>query len=303
MRILIVGAGATGGAFGTLLQEAGRDVTYLVRGRRAAALRQDGLRLIAPSGERTLLVQTLIAGEKAAPFDLVLVAVKAGALEHAITDLREHIDAGTRILPILNGMAHMRRLEEEFPGQVIGGSAKIVATLDGDAVRQMEESASIAIGAMESENLSDLAAVEVIGRVLDVPGIELTVSADIMRVLWEKWVFIAALGAVTCLFGGPIGRIIAAGGHDRIVETLENLEGVAEAAGYAPSVTGHAQAHGILTEPESTLTSSLYRDIEAGHPSEAEHILGDLALQAQALGRPTPMLDLALIRIRTRADG
>ena len=33
-----------------------------------------------------------------------------------------------------NGMAHVARLEKEFPGQVLGGLVKIVATLDNGVV-------------------------------------------------------------------------------------------------------------------------------------------------------------------------
>jgi 2-dehydropantoate 2-reductase len=43
MRILVVGAGSTGGYFGGRLAQAGRDVTFLVRPERAARLRADGL--------------------------------------------------------------------------------------------------------------------------------------------------------------------------------------------------------------------------------------------------------------------
>ena len=38
MRILVVGAGAVGGYFGGRLMQAGRDVTFLVRPRRAALI-------------------------------------------------------------------------------------------------------------------------------------------------------------------------------------------------------------------------------------------------------------------------
>src|SRR5690625_4074099 len=104
MRILIVGAGATGGAFGTLLQEAGRDVTYLVRENRAAVLRRDGLRFVSPDGARTHTVATITTADSAQPFDLVILAVKATALDQAIVDLAHFVGPNTRILPILNGM-------------------------------------------------------------------------------------------------------------------------------------------------------------------------------------------------------
>jgi 2-dehydropantoate 2-reductase len=117
MRILVVGAGATGGAFGTLLQEAGRDVTYLVRESRAKRLTRDGLRVVSPGNDRTHQVRTVVAGETAAPFDLVLVTVKAAALEGAIADLRPYVGSETFLLPFLNGMAHVERLDQEFPGR------------------------------------------------------------------------------------------------------------------------------------------------------------------------------------------
>jgi 2-dehydropantoate 2-reductase len=51
MRILVVGVGATGGYFGARLLQAGRDVTFLVRPRRAAQLAEHGLRVKSPHGD------------------------------------------------------------------------------------------------------------------------------------------------------------------------------------------------------------------------------------------------------------
>ncbi|WAT05684.1 hypothetical protein O1V64_05360 [Rouxiella badensis] len=42
MRILVVGAGATGGFFGGRLAQAGRDVTFLVREKRGETLKKAG---------------------------------------------------------------------------------------------------------------------------------------------------------------------------------------------------------------------------------------------------------------------
>ena len=54
MRILIVGAGAIGGYFGGRLLQAGRDVTFLVRPRRAAQLAKTGLAIRSPRGDADL---------------------------------------------------------------------------------------------------------------------------------------------------------------------------------------------------------------------------------------------------------
>lgn len=296
MRILVVGAGATGGAFGTLLQEAGRDITYLVREHRAEVLRRDGLRFVSPSGDRTHAVQVIVSGEHADPFDVVLVTVKAAALESAITDLRTYVGPDTLVLPVLNGTGHIQQLEQEFPGQVLGGLAKIVATLEGAVVRQMTDLTALTIGTPANSEMP-----AEVTEALDVDGIDLTISRDIMGALWEKWAFIATAGIITCLFRGPVGKIIDAGGLPEILAAIAETEAVAAAAGHPVSQPAHAQSLALLTEPGSSFTSSLYRDLIAGLPTEAEHILGDLARQAQHLGVETPLLELTLIQIRTNA--
>lgn len=293
MRILVVGAGATGGAFGTLLQEAGRDVTYLVRPRKQEVLRRDGLRFISPTADRTHPVKTITAPDGAEAFDLILVTVKATAFEGVLGEIGAFVGPGTSIIPILNGMAHVDRLEQLYPGQVLGGLARIVATLDGDVVRQQMPLTSLMVGGLSGNPVPTD-----VSEALDVPGVDFSVVDDVAGALWEKWVFIAAAGIVNCLFRAPVGRIIDAGGRSRILEAISETEAVAAAAGHPVSDAGHAQAVGILTEPGSAFTSSLYRDLSAGLPSEAEHILGDLASRARDLSVPTPLLELTLIQIR-----
>jgi 2-dehydropantoate 2-reductase len=298
MRILVVGAGATGGAFGTLLQEAGQDVTYLVRPRKQEALRRDGLRFVSPTADRTLPVQAITAAVDSDTFDLILVTVKATAFDAVLAEIGAFVGPGTFIIPILNGMAHLDRLQYLYPGQVLGGLARIVATLDGDVVRQQTTLTSLTVGGLNGNAVPAEVAQE-----LNVPGIDFSVVDDIVGALWEKWAFIAAAGIVNCLFRAPVGRIIDAGGEPRIMEAISETEAVAAAAGHPVSDAGHGQAVGLLTERGSAFTSSLYRDLSAGLPSEAEHILGDLARRARELNVPTPLLDLTLIQIRAGLHG
>ncbi|WP_461189334.1 ketopantoate reductase family protein [Arthrobacter sp. Z4-13] len=293
MRILVVGAGATGGAFGTLLQEAGRNITYLVRPRKQEVLRRDGLRFISPTADRTNPVKTITAPDGSAAFDLILVTVKATAFEGVLGEIGAFVGQGTTIVPILNGMAHVDRLEQQYPGQVLGGLARIVATLDGDVVRQQVPLTSLMVGGLNGNPVPPE-----VSEALNVPGVDFSVVDDVVGALWDKWAFIAAAGIVNCLFRATVGRILDAGGQSRILEAICETEAVAAAAGHPVSDAAHAQAVGILTEPGSAFTSSLYRDLTAGLPSEAEHILGDLARRARELDVPTPLLDLTLIQVR-----
>jgi ketopantoate reductase len=93
MRILVVGAGATGGYFGGRLAQANRDVTFLVRPARAEQLRADGLRLVSPHhGDATLSPRLVTAGQITSPYDMALLSVKAFALEPALDDLAMYRD-------------------------------------------------------------------------------------------------------------------------------------------------------------------------------------------------------------------
>ncbi len=122
MRILTVGAGAAGGYFGARLARAGRDVTFLVRPRRAEVLRARGLRVSGPGEEIALTPQRVTADAPAGPYDLVLLSVKSTALEAATRDLAPAVGPGTAILPLLNGMAHLDHLADRFgEAAVLGG--------------------------------------------------------------------------------------------------------------------------------------------------------------------------------------
>src|SRR3954447_15837542 len=103
MRMLVVGAGSTGGYFGGRLAAAGRDVTFLVRPHRAAQLEKDGLRLVRPHGDVTLRAKLVTAENIKVPYDAVLLAVKAYSLDAAINDFAPAVGPETAIIPTLNG--------------------------------------------------------------------------------------------------------------------------------------------------------------------------------------------------------
>ena len=107
MRLLVVGAGSTGGYFGARLAQSGRDVTFLVRATRAAQLRQAGLKIVSPHGDATLHPKFVTATELDGPYDAVLLTVKGFQLEAALADIARAIGSETMILPVLNGMRHM----------------------------------------------------------------------------------------------------------------------------------------------------------------------------------------------------
>ena len=139
MRILVLGAGALGGYFGGRLAEAGGDVTFLVRPKRAMQLAERGLVLESQFGNATLRVNTV--GEAGPGYDLVLLTCKAYDLDAAIEAIRPAMQEGTAVLPVLNGLSHVDTLTKAFGAEnVLGGLAKIQATMAADGtVKQLND--------------------------------------------------------------------------------------------------------------------------------------------------------------------
>ena len=151
MRLLVAGAGSTGGYFGGRLGQAGRDVTFLVRPARAAQLRERGLRIVSPRGDATLAPKLVTADEITQPYDLVLLTLKGFQLEEGIVDLAPAIGAETMILPVLNGMRHMEVLAERFsPRNLIGCALKVATVLEDDSqITQLTPFQDLAYGELD----------------------------------------------------------------------------------------------------------------------------------------------------------
>src|ERR1700730_16829368 len=108
MRFLVVGAGVVGGYFGGRMMQAGCDVTFLVRPRRATELAATGLVIRSPYGDARLDdPRTLIASSINQPFDVVVLSCKAYDLTEAVRSFAPAVGPTTLILPLLNGMAHL----------------------------------------------------------------------------------------------------------------------------------------------------------------------------------------------------
>jgi 2-dehydropantoate 2-reductase len=298
MEILVVGAGATGGYFGGRLAQAGRDVTFLVRERRAAVLRERGLRITGPGGTDVIepsLVTAVPAGTVA---DVVLVTVKADGLDAVIPEIRAAVGPDTTIVPVLNGMRHLGLLSDAFGrSRVLGGVALISSELDDNGdVRQLSDMLSLTIGAQDGQRTPAVART---GDLLSGAGFPVSVSDDIVAAMWQKWVFIASGCALNCLLGGSVGEIVAVDGGDEIARAIVGeTRSVAAAAGYPPPDEALTFMLGVLTAPGSSFTSSMYRDQRLGRPVEVETVLGDLIAEGRKTGVHTPLLDAATVALR-----
>jgi 2-dehydropantoate 2-reductase len=302
LRILIVGAGAVGGYFGGRLAQAGRDVTFLVRPSRAKQLSQDGLRIISPHGDAVLSPKLISADKIDAPYDIIFLSVKAYALEAAMNDFAAAVGPETIIFPVLNGMRHIDILTKRFGEHaVIGGVCLVAAEIDHQGrIVQLADFQRLVYGERNGESTPRLKALD---ATLQGVGFDARLSPDIMQAMWEKWVQLASLGAITCLMRGTIGEIVAApGGAELSIDVLNESVAVATACGYKPSEKVLSRHAAAMTAPGSLLTSSMYRDLRKGAPVEADQILGDFIERGSARGVTTPLLKAAFVNLRVYQD-
>ncbi len=302
LRILIVGAGAVGGYFGGRLAQAGRDVTFLVRPARAKQLSRDGLRIISPHGDAVLSPKLISADKIDAPYDIIFLSVKAYALEAAMNDFAAAVGPETMIFPVLNGMRHIDILTKRFGEHaVIGGVCLVAAEIDHQGrIVQLADFQRLVYGERNGESTPRLKALD---ATLQGAGFDARLSPEIMQAMWEKWVQLASLGAITCLMRGTIGEIVAApGGAELSIDVLNESVAVATACGQKPSEKVLSRHAAAMTAPGSSLTSSMYRDLRKGAPVEADHILGDFIERGNARGVTTPLLKAAFVNLRVYQD-
>jgi 2-dehydropantoate 2-reductase len=302
MRILAVGAGATGGLFGGLLAHAGRDVTFLVRSERAASLRERGLRIESPNGDFSIAPQIVQAGDLRSPFDIILLGLKAHALEAALEDFAPAVTPNSMILPMLNGMRHIDLLVQRFgEAPVLGGVCIVASTLDElGTIVQLNEMQELIYGERtggSSPRMRELDAV------LQGAGFTARVSDHIMRDMWEKWIFLASLAASNCLLRGSVGTIVAAGGARTIDGIFDECVAIARAAGYPPSQPFLEATGTRLTQTGSPLTASMYRDMQQGNPVEADAIVGDHITRARTLKVDAPLITAAFVALTVYQRG
>lgn len=299
MRILIIGAGGVGGYFGGRLLQAGRDVTFLVRPRRATQLAEHGLAIRSTYGHfHRANPPTVLAGALTQPYDLVLLSCKAYDLENAIESFAPAVGPRTAILPLLNGMRHMDVLDARFGADaVLGGLCMIASTLsDSGEILHLNDNHSVLFGERSGASSARATAIaaEMAGTVF-----ESALSDTIVQRMWEKWVFIATGAGITSLMRSSVGDIEAAGGAPLAAALLAECAAVATKAGFPPSEASLKRSLSMFTAPGSSLTASMYRDIERGGRTEGEHVLGDLMRRGGLAERTDSLLRTAYTHVAT----
>ncbi|WP_250626143.1 ketopantoate reductase family protein [Pinirhizobacter soli] len=298
MRYLILGAGALGGFFGGRMLEAGLDTTFLVREHRAAALVRRGLRVTSPKGDIQVDKPPLVQADGLkAEYDTIVLSCKAYDLASAMEAIAPAVGTDTAIIPLLNGMDHIERLQHRFDVRnVLGGLSVISASLDAEGdVRHHNDLDLLSFGELDGSHSARVGAIQ-----SDLSKTRFTVQVpdDIQLAMWEKWCFIASLAGINCLMRASVGEVVDAGGVSLALKLYDECAAVAAWQGFAPCAEVRQRAGAALTAKDSPLTASMLRDIQRGSSTEGEHILGSLLRRATSANIDAPTLEAATVHLR-----
>mgnify|MGYP003671625164 CR=1 FL=1 len=299
MKTLILGAGGIGGYFGARLIQSGAAADFLVRPARAEVLRHNGLVLKSPLGDAHCPVNA-VTSIAATPdtYGLVLLSCKAYDLDAAMDAIAPAVEGGAMVLPLLNGLAHLDRLDARFGRPaVLGGVAHISATLAPDGtIHHLNTLHRIFAGARDSTT-ADQAHARL--QVLADCGVAFTESPDIEARMWDKWIFLATLAAATSALRASIGTILeTTHGKATVLGLLDECLAVAATSGHQPEPAQLTTYRDALTEAGSALKASMLRDIEGGGRTEGEHVIGELVKRAAAEDVDVPLLRFALTHLQ-----
>jgi 2-dehydropantoate 2-reductase len=298
MKLLVLGAGGIGGYFGGRLAESGTDVTFLVRPARREQLARDGLRIKSPVGDLRLQVRTALASDLAAGYDFVLLTCKAYDLESALDAIAPAMDGNCAVVPMLNGMAHLTRLDDRFgASNVMGGACSISVTLEKDGViRHADPMQRLAFG---ERDRSASPRARMLADAFAKTTIDWELADDIMQNMWEKITFLSVLAATNCLFRANVGEITrSAGGLAAIQRALAANFEIATREGHPPRAAAIEFARKTLADPASMRSGSMLNDLESGRPVESDHIVGWMLERARAHGLDDTILSLAYAHLK-----
>jgi 2-dehydropantoate 2-reductase len=289
MKIAVFGSGAVGGYFGGRLAAAGCDVTFVARGRNLDALRNEGLTIVSPNGDLRLgIVKATDRPAEIGIVDIVLFAVKLYDAEVAAGALAPLIGQGTAVITVQNGVDVVDTLSRHIGREhVVGGAAYIMAAVDAPGRIRHTAKDALVFGESGGSRSPRLTAFEAAARRA---GLGATLSTDIERELWTKFVRLATWSGMTTVTRSPMG----------VIRNSPQLMAMMSVALDEAIAVGRARGVPLPDSlPEDTLKlvngfpagakSSMLEDLEHGRRLELFWLSGAVARMGHEAGVPTPV--------------
>jgi 2-dehydropantoate 2-reductase len=293
MRIAAMAAGAVGGYFGARMAAAGHDVFFIARGAHRDAIQKNGLTIQSVHGDLHLPKPNVTDDlAKVGPVDIVLFAVKLWDTETAAAAARPLLGPDSRLITFQNGVDSVERLSAVLgPERVVGGAAAIASTIASPGViKHTSQFATIRFGRADKKPDNTLNAFVEAGKAAK---LDITLSADIERDLWQKFIFLTAMAGSTAALRSPIGPIAAdpeLRGFFRALMEEAFAVGKAKGVPLDPAYIDDRMTF-ITSKIEPGMKASMAHDLERGNRLELDWLAGKVRALGRASGIPTPASD------------
>jgi 2-dehydropantoate 2-reductase len=306
VKIAVMGSGAVGGYFGGRLAQAGEDVAFVARGRQLAAMRERGLRIASPRGDLHL-PSVRVTDDPAAigPVDLVFFTVKLWSTEEAGRQIAPLIGPDTAVVSVQNGVEANDVLARAVGREhLMGGVCYIAASLDeSGSVQHSGQMARLVFGEAGGRKTRRAQAfLEACTRAK--AGFDAELSSDIDRVIWEKFVFIVGLSALTTLTRRSIGPVRSdPDTRAMLLDVMREAVAVGRAKGVDLSPDFADQRLAFADTLPAGMTSSMYNDLERGNRLEVGWLSGAVVRLGRDAGVPTPANRAVYAALKLHAGG
>ena len=304
MRIGVMGSGGVGGYFGARLAQAGNEVIFIARGAHLEAMAERGLEVLSPRGD--VHVHPCVCTANPAdvgPVDVVLFATKLYDTESAGRQCAPFIGSDTAVISLLNGVDSENVLARILGAEhVVGGVARISAEIESPGIiRHRSDFAIIEFGEMDGRESSRLVRFRDAAREA---GIDAELRSDIRVAIWEKFVLLASLSAITTLTRLPLGPIRSdPASFELLCEAAREVGAVARAEDVPlPDDAVDKVIHFLGKLPDS-MKASMLMDLERGKPLELEWLSGAVCRLGREAGVATPIHCLTVAALGPFAAG
>jgi 2-dehydropantoate 2-reductase len=307
MKILIMGTGGVGGYYGGLLTQQGHDVTFIARGAHLDAIRREGLKIKSLHGDFTVFPAraTRDPGE-AGEVDLILFCVKTYDTEEAAQAIRPTIGPKTIVMSLQNGIDAAERIGNVVGmDHVVGGVTWLSSAVEAPGIiRQVSQFRRIAFGELGGSLSERMAS---ISEAFKNTGISIEASDDIRKILWNKLVFITAVSSLGSLTRLPLGDYRSVSEtRGLLTRIMKEVESVALAQNVQLDKDVVEKWLAFIDASAPHIKPSMQLDIESGHRTELESMIGGVSRKGHELGVPTPAIDFvyaSLLPIEQKAQG
>jgi 2-dehydropantoate 2-reductase len=299
-HIMMVGAGSVGGYFGAHLATHYPNVSFLLRPKTLAAVRQQGLRIRSASGAVTVHPQAAADAKELPAPDLIILAVKAYDLDEVLAQIETVLTDRTVILTLQNGIDTEDRIIARFKRDcVVGGVAFIYSKIVSPGLIDHYKKGTVAIGELmghESERVLQ------IRELFTNAGIPCQLSKDIRRSKWEKMCWNCVFNPLTVLIDDKVSRALEHPEMMRVIHQIVAEITAVSAAVKVPLPSDMPDRVVKWTQEIRDIHTSMYDDWKAGRQTEIRNLNGYIVDLGRALGIPTPVNEALTAMIKTLTE-